>query len=128
VNIFDNCPLIYNPDQKDMNGNGIGDACDTDIDGDGILNETDNCPSNSNIDQLDSDSDGTGDACDQCKNDPVKTVPGVCGCGVADIDTDKDSVLDCYDNCTLVYNKSQLDSDGDGMGDACDENPYTPDF
>jgi hypothetical protein len=25
----DNCPDVYNPDQKDSDGNGIGDACDT---------------------------------------------------------------------------------------------------
>jgi hypothetical protein len=24
----DNCPTVYNPDQKDSNGNGIGDACE----------------------------------------------------------------------------------------------------
>ncbi len=24
----DNCPLVYNPDQTDVNGNGIGDACE----------------------------------------------------------------------------------------------------
>ena len=34
----DNCPFVANPDQKDTNGNGIGDACDDDIDGDDILN------------------------------------------------------------------------------------------
>lgn len=126
-NIFDNCPLNYNPDQKDMNNNGIGDACDPDIDGDGILNENDNCPFHSNTNQEDGDEDGTGDACDLCPADPLKTVPGVCGCGTADIDTDGDGVLDCDDNCPLVYNKSQLDSDGDGIGDACDDNPYSPD-
>lgn len=24
----DNCPTVYNPDQKDSNGNGVGDACE----------------------------------------------------------------------------------------------------
>jgi len=25
----DNCPLVHNPGQRDSNGNGIGDACDS---------------------------------------------------------------------------------------------------
>jgi hypothetical protein len=25
---YDNCPLVYNPDQKDIDGDGIGNACD----------------------------------------------------------------------------------------------------
>lgn len=25
---LDNCPLVFNPDQQDSNGNGVGDACD----------------------------------------------------------------------------------------------------
>lgn len=36
--ILDNCPNVPNPDQADTNGNGIGDACDPDIDGDGLPN------------------------------------------------------------------------------------------
>ncbi len=40
----DNCPKIANPDQADMNKNGIGDACDPDIDGDGLLNGKDGGP------------------------------------------------------------------------------------
>lgn len=34
----DNCPTVSNPTQTDTNHNGIGDACDNDIDGDGIPN------------------------------------------------------------------------------------------
>lgn len=29
----DNCVYIFNPDQTDRNGNGIGDACEKDNDG-----------------------------------------------------------------------------------------------
>jgi hypothetical protein len=31
---------------------------------------------------------GTPDCNDDCPDDPVKTDPGLCGCGVADTDTD----------------------------------------
>jgi len=42
----------------------------------------------------------------------------------ANTDTDGDGVMDFLpDNCPLTWNPSQLDSDGDGKGDACDASP-----
>ncbi|MBS1581307.1 MAG: lamin tail domain-containing protein, partial [Bacteroidetes bacterium] len=39
---------------------------------------------------------------DQCPSDPNKRVPGQCGCGNPDTDTDGDGVADCVDNCPTV--------------------------
>lgn len=59
----DNCVLVYNPNQKDSNKDGYGDACDPklvnnsfvafrcDMDGDGIPDDKDNCNLECNPDQ-----------------------------------------------------------------------------
>lgn len=67
VDANDNCPSIPNNDQKDLNLNGIGDACE-DFDVDGTMNDKDNCPDIANYNQADTDGDGVGDACDPIDN------------------------------------------------------------
>lgn len=64
----DNCMRRWNPKQRDQNGDGEGDACDTDRDGDGVRNRKDTCPYVKNETQVDTDGDGLGDACDACND------------------------------------------------------------
>jgi len=62
---FDNCPGTANPDQKNTDGDLLGDVCDLDADGDAFNNTGDNCPLVQNPNQADGDGDLRGDACDE---------------------------------------------------------------
>lgn len=44
----------------------------------------------------------------------------------AGIDTDQDGVSNLDDVCAAIFDPSQADQDGDGVGDACDECPDDP--
>jgi hypothetical protein len=105
-NAADNCQSVYNFDQADADGDGLGNRCDPDYDADadGIYNgypsPVDNCPTVANADQADANANGIGDVCE--------------------VDTDGDTVFDFADNCRDVANRFQSNLDGDDLGDACD--------
>jgi hypothetical protein len=89
----------------DSDGDGQGDACDADDDGDNIPDVKDNCSliKDGGALSADSDGDGLGNSCDP--------------------DDDDDTIVDLKDNCPANANKDQKDTDFDGLGDVCDPTP-----
>ncbi len=152
----DNCPRSFNPDQKDLDLDGIGDVCDTctDSDKDGFGNpgysantcSADLCvedPKKSapqkcgcGMDEYDADRDGVPDCLDACPYDRELVAKGICGCDPVGGDKDQDGTPDCADECPFDPKKSQeakcgcgiadVDSDGDGSFDCVDGCPLDP--
>jgi len=106
ADVEDNCPLLWNYSQHDIDGDGLGDACDPDSDNDCFPDEVDPEPFHAATNVPDTDRDGQSDQCDA--------------------DDDGDSIPDAQDNCRLVSNYDQADADGDGVGDACEPTDTTP--
>ena len=130
----DNCPYMSNVDQADMDGDGAGDACDEDLDGDGTNNTDDAFPHDANETgdhdgdgigneaDADDDNDGMNDTDDAFPLDQNETTDtDLDGIGNnADADDDGDGVADETDNCPYVVNADQADADNDGVGTVCD--------
>ncbi len=141
----DNCPSDSNSGQEDADGDGFGNVCDAcfgpggaDSDSDGHCDLADSCPADFNPGQEDTDFDGVGDVCDPCAGDPSLfdsdgdgfcSDTGLCpsGCdscpfdfNLNQIESDGDGLGDACDNCPALPNPGQDDADGDGFGDPCD--------
>jgi hypothetical protein len=99
----------YDPSEWiDTDADGVGNNADQDDDGDLVPDSEDIFPLDSQ-ESVDTDGDGIGDNSDAFVNDPSETH-----------DTDLDGVGDNSDNCLEISNLSQLNTDGDEYGDACD--------
>src|SRR5207302_6704419 len=90
------------PSQAGRDGDGTGNACDTDRDGDGYANAVDAWPDDPTR-HADADADGVAEPGDNC--------PGVANPTQADLD--HDGIGDACDN----------DRDGDGVANAADAFP-----
>lgn len=103
---FDNCPLVSNPNQEDFDNDGLGDACDVDDDGDGVVDSEDAFPLDPS-EYLDSDNDGLGDNYELSVGlDPYNRDSN--GNGVID----SEESLDSLRVIRFVTNVNDLDSDG----------------
>ena len=91
---------LDDPAQGDRDSNGIGDVCDIDADGDGVLNPQDSRPFDPNS-AGDADSDGIDDSTDNCID--------VSFGGLQEMNAGE-----------ALSDPDQTDTDTDGLGDICD--------
>lgn len=98
------------------------DPENSDSDGDGVPDGLDVFPSIS-AESRDTDGDGAGDNMDDDIDGDglLNADEDLGGTDRFNRDTDRDGIYDGSDNCALAENADQRDADGDGRGDACDD-------
>ena len=120
----DNCILIPNSDQANLDGDNLGDVCDEDDDNDSILDAEDSCPMGETGWSSRSFTDLDGDGCRDDGEDLDDDDDGVCDGLSADANCVVSTVE--YDLCSassLSFESNlQTDNDGDGCEDASEDN------
>jgi hypothetical protein len=115
---LDNCVDDANADQTDYDSDNIGDVCDTDTDGDNVLNVDDMCPMGMNTWVSSSTNDHDGDGCNDYE-DLDDDNDGICDIGGPAFYCRESSAQDdmCHFSPLGFISTLSTDFDGDGCED-----------